>query len=303
MRQIICLDQNQSLKEYFIKRLFVLVFTAMMMAGCSQGAPESTLQMEEASVTQAQLVEATATSTSTAVPSPTAPPATATPTAIVSPTESATATQSIRKEQVAVPRDENLLRGTLLGDGELAVLLAPMFGEPRGSWMHFAEYIAPQGYTVLAFDFPGVGSSSGTFKFDQVQYDALAMIDHLKGLGYEHIVCIGGSIGAFACFEAARIDPSLAGFVIISSPLETTAEETADLTMPKLLVTGDEPDVIGSLEQAYKLMPEPKQYVYINQKKHGTEMLNTDDQLRDTLVEFLEGIKEDLELGATAQGP
>jgi alpha/beta superfamily hydrolase len=303
MRKNICQQPIQSLMESGIKGILVLLFITIMVAGCSQAVPESTQQMEEASIPQTQVLEEPPAPTSTAMPSPTVPPDTATPTAIVIPTESATETPSIRRERVAVPRDQNLLRGTLVGDGELAVLLAPMFGEPRGSWMHFAEYIAPLGYTVLAFDFPGVGSSTGEFKFDQVQYDALAMIDHLKSLGYDHIVCMGASIGAAACFEAARIDPSLAGFAIISAPVETTAEDTAGLTMPKLLVTGDEPDLIGSLENAYKLMPDPKQYVYINQKKHGTEMLNTDDQLRDTLVEFLEGIKEDLELGATVQAP
>jgi len=30
---------------------------------------------------------------------------------------------------------------------------------------------------------------------------------------------------------------------------------------------------------------------HINQKSHGTEMLNTDDELRDVLVAFLESIQ------------
>lgn len=303
MRKNICQQPIESLMESGIKGILVLLFITIMVAGCSQAAPESKQQMEEATIPQTQVLEEPPAPTSTTMPSPTVPPDTATPTAIAIPTESATETPSIRREQVAVPRDQNLLRGTLLGDGELAVLLAPMWGESRGSWMHFAEYIAPMGYTVLAFDFPEMGSSSGVFKFDQVQFDALAMIDHLKSLGYEHIVCMGASIGADACFKAARLDPSLAGFAVISSPVETKPEDTAVLTMPKLLVTGDDPELVGSVEDGYKLLPEPKQYVYINQKKHGTEMLNTDDQLRDTLVEFLEGIKEDLELGATVQAP
>jgi hypothetical protein len=57
----------------------------------------------------------------------------------------------------------------MVGDGEIAVVLAPMFGEGRGRWLKFANYIAPLGFTAVAFDFPGpFGSSVGEFKFDQV---------------------------------------------------------------------------------------------------------------------------------------
>ena len=298
MRIMNCLEQNQSLKKFMKKHILVILSAAVMLAACSQSAPESTQQVEQASVTQSQLPEATPTT----IPTPTPQPATETPLPTAISTLPATELPKLRKDQVAVERDDNLLRGTLVGDGEIAVLLAPGAMEPRGNWMQFAEYIAPMGYTVLAFDFPGpFGTSTGEFKYDQVQFDALAIIEHLKGLGFEQIVCMGNSIGGGACYEAARIDPSLAGFAIISSPVETTVEDSAELTMPKLLVTGDEKDVKGVLEETYNLMPEPKQYVFINQMKHGTEMLNTDDQLRDTLVEFLEGIRNDLDLDEDAE--
>ena len=238
-----------------------------------------------------QLPASTATSTLDDPPTSTQSPPTDTPEPVNSPTPAATATDEIFKERISLPRDENLIRGTLLGDGEVAVVLAPMFGESRGRWLKFAEHIAPLGYTAVAFDFPGPsGSSTGVFKFDQVQFDTLAVINHLKDRGYERIVCIGASIGASACFEAARIDPDLAGIVLISAPVETTVEDTAGLLMPKLLITGDEADVVDSLRGAYEIMPDPKQYVFINQKAHGTEMLNTDDQLRDILVTFLDSI-------------
>lgn len=283
------------LSQYpFHLRLYIVIpimVIGMALAGCIQVESETPASVQEESEPTTQSPISTATSTPGDRPTSTAPPPTKTPEPIKSPTAAATATEEIYKERISVPRDENLIRGTLLGDGEVAVVLAPMFGESRGRWLKFAEHIAPLGYTAVAFDFPGnVGSSTGTFKFNQVQFDALAVIDYLRNKGYERIVCMGASIGASACFEAARIDPNLAGIVLISAPVETTAEDTAGLLMPKLLITGDESDVVDALKSAYEILPDPKQYVFINQKAHGTEMLNTDDQLRDILVAFLAGI-------------
>ena len=223
-------------KKYWnFRSMAIVLFVIMLLAGCSPAETDTAVQSQEGDFTPTE----TQTSTSTTTPTPTPQPATETPLPTAISTLPATVLPKLRKDQVAVEGDDNLLRGTLVGDGEIAVLLAPGAMEPRGNWMQFAEYIAPMGYTVLAFDFPGpFGTSTGEFKYDQVQFDALAMIEHLKGLGYEQIVCMGNSIGGGACYEAARIDPSLAGFAIISSPVETTVEDSAELTMPKLLVTG-----------------------------------------------------------------
>jgi pimeloyl-ACP methyl ester carboxylesterase len=279
---------SQSVNIRLIWRLIILPLLLLVVAGCAQTGNLEEIESLPVEMTATQInlpTESPPTEVTTLILD------TATPQPSHTPTPAATATDAIYKERISVTRDENIIRGTLLGDGEVAVVLAPMFGESRGRWLKFAEYIAPLGYTAVAFDFPGPsGSSTGEFKFDQVQYDALAVINQLRNMGYERIVCMGASIGASACFEAARIDPELEGIVLISAPVETTAEETAGLLMPKLLITGDEPDVVESLRGAYETMPDPKQYVFINQKAHGTEMLNTDDQLRDTLVTFLDGI-------------
>ncbi len=272
-----------------------MVLFLLLISSCAQ--PES----EIANETQVEIVSTTQlpAPTSTSTSKPALPPPTDTPGPTELPAPTGTAVNSVKKEQISVPRDENLIRGTMVGDGEIAVVLAPMFGESRGRWLKFAEYIAPLGYTVVAFDFPGpYGSSSGEFKFDQVQFDALAVIHFLRESGFDNIVCMGASIGASACFEAARIDPGLAGMVLISAPIETTVEDTADLLMSKLLVTADEPDVKSSMEAAYKEMPDPKQFEFINQKAHGTEMLNTGDILRDILAEYLDGLRSDLNLDA-----
>lgn len=225
--------------------------------------------------------------TQTEKPSPTDTPV-PTPTASITPTPE----PKIKSEQVQVTYEDKVIRGTLVGEGDIAVVLAPMFGEPRGSWIDFAKYIASLGYTALAFDFPGTGTSSGNFSFDGTTFDALAVIGYLREQGFERIVCMGGSLGGGACFEAAKIDLNLAGLVILSSPFNTTAEEVSELVMPKLLVVGNEPsDVTGPMRETFKLLPDPKQFETIPQKAHGTQLLTAGDELRDLLVEFLENIQ------------
>jgi len=278
--------------------LLAILILLLLITGCSQSGAEAISETQVEIVEPTQLPESTSTST---IP-PTLPPPTDTPEPTSLPAPTAEPTEGIKREQVSVSYEDKTIRGTMVGDGDIAVVLAPMFGESRGNWMHFAEYIAPLGFTVLAFDFPGpFGNSTGEFKFDKVQFDALAVIKYLRDLGYERIVCMGASIGADACFKAALIDPSLAGFVIISAPEETTEEEAAVLSMPKLLITGDEEDVKDPLETTYQLLPDPKQFEFINQKAHGTEMLNTGDELRDILVDFLESLRSSMNVDTAAQ--
>lgn len=88
-----------------------------------------------------------------------------------------------------------------MGDGDIAIVLAPMFGENQSSWITFAKHLASLGYTALAFDFPGFGSSKGEFNFDKTTDDVAVVIDHLFARGYERIVCMGASVGGGACFE------------------------------------------------------------------------------------------------------
>lgn len=106
---------------------------------------------------------------------------------------------------------------------------------------------------------------------------------------------MGYSIGGSTCFQAAKDVPILAGLVIISSPLDTTtAEEVTELSMPKLLVIGTEPDeahqdVNEPMRELYNLLPDPKQFEGI--RLRGSALLTTGDELRDLLVEFLESLE------------
>ena len=228
------------------------------------------------------------TNTSTPLP-PTGTP-TLQPT--VTATNAATATPDILRELIEIPYEDRVIRGTMLGDGEIAVILAPMWGEDRSSWLKFAKHIAPLGFTALAIDFPGAGASTGDISFTKVNFDVVAVIDFLKELGYEQIVCMGASMGAGACFEAALLRPGLAGLVVVAAPPETTADEAATLLMPKLFVVGDEPEVKSAMSKDYQILPMPKEFKTLADTAHGTDLLNTDsrEEFSNILVEFLDGL-------------
>jgi pimeloyl-ACP methyl ester carboxylesterase len=271
-----------------MKRHYTLMLIGMLLfSGCANRATE-VIPTTQPADTKTPLPP---TDTPEPAVSPTPQPPTDTPEPTATATTAYTPTPEIKTERVEVPYEDRIIRGTLVGDGEIVVVLAPMFGENRSSWIAFAKHLASLGHTALAFDFPGFGASTGEFSFTATTFDALAVIDFLLEQGFERIVCMGASIGASACYEVAVLRPNLAGLVVISASVETTSEEAAILLMPKLLVTGDEPDVKGPMKENYQLLPAPKQFELINEKRHGTEMLNTGDELRDMLVEFLENLR------------
>ena len=257
-----------------MKKILALCILLMLLVACAPEAPPSTSTLPPANTATLE--------PPTDIPEPTA---TTTP--------DYTPTPDIPRELIEVPYDDRIIRGTMVGDGPVAVILAPMFGETRANWMPFAKYIATLGYTAVAIDFPGSGISTGSFSYSKVNTDVVAVFDFLKARGYEKIVCMGGSLGAGACFQAARMRPEMTGVVVIAAPPVTTEEEATMLTMPKLFLVGKEPDLKKEMDAIYALLPEPKEFKTINNPAHGTNLLHTDaaEEFMGILVEFLESLQ------------
>jgi pimeloyl-ACP methyl ester carboxylesterase len=238
------------------------------------------------------------TTAPTEPPTPTAAPTmvptdTSTPTA--APTITPTPTQAIHQELVEAAYEDRVIRGTLFGEGDIVVILAPGFNETRGIWMRHARHFASLGYAALAFDFPGAGASTGTFSFSKLKSDVAALINYLQQeRAYERIVCAGVSFGGNACFEAAQDLPDLAGLVIISAQVETTtAEEVTGLSMPKLMVIGIKSNPVlesvnEPMREVFELLPDPKQFESLRLRETA---LLSGDELLNLMVEFLEGIQ------------
>jgi pimeloyl-ACP methyl ester carboxylesterase len=294
-----------------------LLCLAAMIGGCvpNSGASEveETQPTAPAPTEAAGLVAAAATAAATNTTAPTAAPTTApteppTPTATptmvptdtstptATPTITPTPTQAIHQELVEAAYEDRVIRGTLVGEGDIVVILAPGVNETRAIWMRHARHFASLGYAALAIDFPGAGASTGTFSFSKLESDVAAVVKYLQQeRGYEHIVCAGVSFGGSACFEAAQDLPDLAGLVIISSQMETTtAEEVSGLSMPKLMVIGTKSSPVlesvnEPMREVFELLPEPKQFERI--RLPGIALLSRGDELLNLMVEFLEGIQ------------
>jgi alpha/beta superfamily hydrolase len=270
------------------KRHISLILFVLLMSACSNPTPAVQSPPQPSATTTLAKPAETATLAPPTETS-TAQPPTKTPTPSPTATTAATPTPAVPRKSVEVPYEDRVIRGTLLGDGEVAVILAPMWTTTRSVWMSFARHIAQLGFTALAFDFPGAGGSTGDASFSKTATDVAALVDFLNEQGYERIVCMGASVGGGACYEGALLRPDIAGLVIVSSPFNVEGEEAAVLTMPKLFISGDEPDVTLKMKETLQLIPEPKEMVLYKVTAHGTDIFHSDsgDEFRDLLVDFL----------------
>lgn len=70
-----------------------------------------------------------------------------------------------------------------MGEGYVAVVLAPIFGESRAIWIEFARHIASLGDTAPVFNFPCFETSTGSFSITYVNSDAIALGNNLQQEG------------------------------------------------------------------------------------------------------------------------
>lgn len=98
---------------------------------------------------------------------------------------------------------------------DAGVVLAGGFGFDRGTLRRLALAYARAGFSVLAFDMPGHGASSGKLGFDNASTDrtaraygdAAAALQRLAGLPPDRIVLAGHSMGARAALQYAASRP------------------------------------------------------------------------------------------------
>jgi alpha/beta superfamily hydrolase len=196
--------------------------------------------------------------------------------------------------------DGTRLYGTLIGDGEPAVILAHQGNRNQTSWHTFAQLLADEGFTALTFDFRGGGQSGGKRVIGQVIHDLNAAVAFLRERGYQEIVCVGASLGGTACLRAA-LDDGLVGLVVFAStlsvgaPTETKTDELADLNIPKLFLSAsDDTMVVTDINRMYEYSIEPKElHIFQDMSEHGTDLFDTNvgDELTDILLTFIKGLE------------
>lgn len=279
---------------------WVLVIAAL--AACASAAPAAATVEIATVVEDTQEVKDTVTVTATSTlepPTPTSIP-TITPTPVPT-VEYSTETVSL------ITEDEIDLDGTLfLSEVDTAVVFGHMAGgdNDQQNWIPFAEYIARRGFTSLTFDFRCYGESecggrdSGSILISR---DIGAAINYLRNQGFEHIVCIGASMGGRACVNAA-FEEELAGMVIVSGtgssdPDRQNLDDFPSPDMPKLFIVSENDHIADrtlAMTRLFESAPEPKIFKTFPGIAHGTELFDSKykQEFRKTLFDFLIGIRE-----------
>jgi alpha/beta superfamily hydrolase len=236
----------------------------------------------------AGLILAACSTGTTATPSPSPEPTlTATPTADPNQVFETVSFQT---------SDGTQLSGRIFGHGTTAIILAHMGGATQGSWYAMAKLLAERGFTVMTFDFRGVGLSEGFRFLSQAPVDLMAAVELLEGRGYDRIACVGASYGGTACMAVAKEYPFIALGVLSSrftegSPNGITRDELAALTMPKLFVSSEDDhlNIPNIVQEMYDVSQEPKQIIFYPGGYHGTAIFLTPygSDLEEALLDFL----------------
>jgi predicted alpha/beta hydrolase len=98
--------------------------------------------------------------------------------------------------------DGYALGATLYGSGERAALILPATGVPQSYYAKFASYLAARGFSVLTFDYRGIGRSlSGDIRKLRARMQDWALLDAAAALAYlspHKVSVVGHSFGGQA---------------------------------------------------------------------------------------------------------
>lgn len=185
------------------------------------------------------------------------------------------------------------LRGRLWARGKTAVVLSHMLGTDQSIWFDLAGRLAAQGYTVLTFDFRGIGVSSGRFVIRRVSRDTLGAVRFIRERKPAKVVLIGASMGGTSSLVAAGETP-VDGVVVIASGMTFQGLDARPylprLAMPKLFIVGSRDAPFNeSAKTMYARTPPPKQLLVLPTAVHGTYMFRTKHKatIYRGIIEFL----------------
>lgn len=171
-----------------------------------------------------------------------------------------------------------VLDGHVFGSGPTGVILAHQRPLDQTSWFPFATKLAQTGeFTVLTFDFRGVGDSTGQKEPDRLDTDLFAAYSYMRDqLGMTKIFLVGASIGGTAALTLAARMP-VAGVVSISAPAQYLVLDALaavpDVTAPKLFLASDgDVPAKRSEEDLWNAAADPKDRELYDGNAHGTEI-------------------------------
>jgi esterase/lipase len=189
------------------------------------------------------------------------------------------------------------LVGELRGEGDTAVILLHMYPSDRTAWSPFAELLAEEGYTALAFDFRGYGNSDGDRVVSEIWRDTLAAVRFMRQRGHDRIVLVGASMGGTAALIVGARE-ELDGVVALSAPssfmgLTILPEALEIIEEPKLFVAAEgDTSAAATAQQLYAAVPQPKRIEVVDGSAHGIELVVGSEgaAVRRSVVAFLSGL-------------
>lgn len=178
-------------------------------------------------------------------------------------------------------KDEALLYGVGVGEGDTAVVLAHGYPSDLCGWLPYAKTLASRGYLAVAFDFRGLGSSAEQFgeRATRHDLDLEAAYDEARRLGADKVFLIGGSYGGAAVVWAgAEMGSDLAGIVDLSGPTSLfNAIGIAPKVTAPLLVVASRHDSVVSPKDSRELVAaagsEDKQVAIYSGGWHALDLL------------------------------
>jgi dienelactone hydrolase len=214
--------------------------------------------------------------------------------------------EPVPQEDVRFPAQDGVqIEGTLFGDGDVAVVLAHELYQDGSAWSFFAEELAREGYTALAFSFRGYcaedegGCSEDGNAGEDGWMDLAGAVRFLRERGHDPVYLTGASLGGAAVLRAAvegvRADGavSLSGVPVV--PNEIAADDLAGVEMPLLLIVGRlDGSLARDMRRVFNGLPEPKEFVVLPTGEHGTDLLrlasaDLQDRVRDLVYAMYEG--------------
>lgn len=264
----------------------------MLLVACSTTtatvAPTATIALSTPPTT----APSPTTTTVAALPtpaSPTVPPAT--PTATTPRAATPGATPVAARTLTFTTDDGATLGGTIHGDatGGNWVILSNNGDGRQANWQPLVDVLVGRGYTVLTYDWRGLGASSGSAQnWMLAPRDTLAAIGAARANGAQRLILGGGSLGGITSIKQAG-QPGVAGIVVVSSPanvapLTISAPEMAAIGAPKLFVASKQDQIVplAQTQLLFDTAAQPKAIQIYDGGAHGTNLLTGGD--RDHLI-------------------
>lgn len=189
-------------------------------------------------------------------------------------------------------------------DSKKAVICVHQFNSSKESYNALAQFLNKNGFAVLSIDLRGHGESKGTGSlsspfslqdsdFQNMEWDILAGQQFLRQKGFTDFYLVGASIGANLAIMVPTENPGFKAAVALSPGEEYKSlapmNAARKTKVPALLVASKEDAYsFQSVQKLYPSFDVPAKKIELNNAGHGTNMLEKDSSLQQSVLNWLQ---------------